>query len=79
MKLLVLLSYWKQKNCFQNAEKEEYSSKQKEMEDIFNPIITKMYKDAGAGPQPGIIHSIVLGFHWWWYNAKEWSDFDIRR
>ncbi len=50
-----MLSYWKpNKIYFQNAEKEEYSSKQKEMEDIFNPIITKMYKDAGAGPQPGI-------------------------
>ncbi len=28
------------------------------MEDIFNPIITKMYKDAGAGPQPGIIYDL---------------------
>ena len=39
----------------QNAEKDEYSHKQKEMEDIFNPIITKMYKDAGAGAQPGLL------------------------
>jgi len=25
------------------------------MEDIFNPIITKMYKDAGGAAQPGKI------------------------
>jgi hypothetical protein len=23
------------------------------MEDLFNPIITRMYKEAGGGPQPG--------------------------
>jgi hypothetical protein len=39
----------------QNAEKDEYSHRQKEMEDIFNPIITKMYKDAGGAAQPGKI------------------------
>lgn len=39
----------------QTANAEEYSHRQKEMEDLFNPIITRLYKDAGAGagPQPG--------------------------
>ena len=40
---------------FQSGEKDEYSHRQKELEDLFNPIITKMYKEAGGGPEPGKI------------------------
>jgi heat shock protein 1/8 len=34
----------------QTAEKEEFESRQKELEEIFNPIIKKIYKDAQDGP-----------------------------
>ncbi|CAG9838204.1 unnamed protein product [Diabrotica balteata] len=34
----------------QLAEKEEYEHKQKELENICNPSITKLYKDAGGVP-----------------------------
>ncbi|KAB7500284.1 hypothetical protein Anas_14305 [Armadillidium nasatum] len=39
----------------QLAEKEEFQHKQKELEGIVNPIITKMYQGAGggAGGMPG--------------------------
>ena len=40
----------------QQAEKEEFDHKQKELEDIFNPIIKRIYQeaqDAGAGMPPG--------------------------
>ena len=38
----------------QLAEKEEYEHKQKELEGICNPIITKLYASAGgAGGMPG--------------------------
>ncbi|KAL5962472.1 Heat shock cognate 70 kDa protein [Taenia solium] len=41
----------------QQAEKEEYEHKQKELESVCNPIITKMYQDAGGaggmGGMPG--------------------------
>ena len=36
----------------QQAEKEEYEHKQKELESVCNPIITKMYQGAG-GAMPG--------------------------
>jgi L1 cell adhesion molecule like protein len=36
----------------QEAEKEEYEAKQKEVEAVCTPIIKKMY-EAGGGPQPG--------------------------
>merc|ERR1711876_110073 len=34
----------------QTAEKEEYADKQKEVEGVCNPIITKLYADAGGAP-----------------------------
>ncbi|KAI8073347.1 hsp71-like protein [Gongronella butleri] len=34
----------------QEASKEEYESKQKELEEIVNPIMTKMYQGAGGAP-----------------------------
>lgn len=42
----------------QLAEKEEFADKQKELEAICNPIITKLYQSgeapgSGAGPNPG--------------------------
>merc|ERR550539_759993 len=41
----------------QQAEKEEFDHKQKELEDIFNPIIKRIYQEAqgdqGAGGMPG--------------------------
>jgi L1 cell adhesion molecule like protein len=33
-----------------NAEKEEYDSKKKELEDLWKPIITEAYKKTGGGP-----------------------------
>merc|ERR1712098_875471 len=40
-----------------NAELEEFEAKKKELEDLWKPIITKAYQDAGgapgAGPMPG--------------------------
>eukprot|EP01006_Ploeotia_vitrea_P043169 TRINITY_DN66697_c7_g2_i1.p1 TRINITY_DN66697_c7_g2~~TRINITY_DN66697_c7_g2_i1.p1 ORF type:complete len:657 (-),score=444.80 TRINITY_DN66697_c7_g2_i1:880-2850(-) len=35
------------------AEKDEFEAKQKELEQVCNPIITKMYGAAGAGAAPG--------------------------
>merc|ERR1719289_618621 len=37
----------------QLAEVEEFNEKQKEVEAICNPIITKLYQEAGAGGMPG--------------------------
>ncbi|ORX61846.1 hsp71-like protein [Hesseltinella vesiculosa] len=37
----------------QEASKDEYDSKQKELEEIVNPIMQKMYAQAGAGGAPG--------------------------
>jgi len=37
-----------------NAQAEEYEKKQKEFEEIFNPIITKVYQSAGAGAGNGM-------------------------
>jgi L1 cell adhesion molecule like protein len=37
----------------QHAEKEEFESKQKELESVANPIITKMYQAGGGGGMPG--------------------------
>lgn len=34
----------------QLAEKEEYEHKQKELESLCNPIITKLYQSAGGAP-----------------------------
>ena len=46
---------WLEKN--ESAEKEEYEAKQKELEKVCNPIITKLYQSAGgatgAGGMPG--------------------------
>lgn len=36
---------------FQMAEKEEYEHQQKELQNVCNPIITKLYQ--GAGGMPG--------------------------
>eukprot|EP00967_Tisochrysis_lutea_P108033 scaffold167122_cov19-Tisochrysis_lutea.AAC.1 len=37
----------------QQAEVEEYEHKLKELEDLCNPIITRMYQGAGGAPPPG--------------------------
>merc|ERR1711875_109345 len=37
----------------QLAEVEEFNEKQKEVEAVCNPIITKLYQEAGAGGMPG--------------------------
>jgi len=42
---------WLDKN--QLAEVEEFEHKQKEIEGICNPIITKMYQKSGGGPEGG--------------------------
>jgi len=42
--------HWMEEN--QNAEKEEFEAKQKDLESICTPIITKLYQ-GGAGPMPG--------------------------
>ena len=38
----------------QSAEKEEYDHQQKELEKIYNPIITKVYQGAGGAPGGGM-------------------------
>jgi len=38
----------------QLAEKEEFDDKQKELEGICNPIITKLYQSAGGAPPGGM-------------------------
>jgi len=43
---------WVESN--QHAHAEEYEKKQKEIEDIFNPIITKVYQAAGGGAAGGM-------------------------
>lgn len=42
---------WLEKNSL--AEKEEFEAKQKEVEAIANPIMTKIYQAAGAGTGAG--------------------------
>ena len=37
----------------QLAEQEEFEHKQKELEGICNPIITKLYQSSGGAPPPG--------------------------
>ncbi|KAI8884791.1 heat shock protein 70kD, C-terminal subdomain-containing protein, partial [Backusella circina FSU 941] len=37
----------------QEASKEEYESRQKELEDTVNPIMTKLYQAGGAAGAPG--------------------------
>jgi len=37
----------------QLAEKEEFADKQKELEAVCNPIVTKLYQSGGAGANPG--------------------------
>merc|ERR1711890_157845 len=37
----------------QTAEKDEYEDKQKELEQVFNPIIQKLYSGAGGAPGGG--------------------------
>ena len=39
-------------SCLQLAEKDEFADKQKELEGVCNPIITKLYQAAGGAP-PG--------------------------
>jgi len=36
-----------------DANKDEYERRQKELESICNPIITKLYQGAGGAPPPG--------------------------
>merc|ERR1711962_67615 len=38
----------------QTAEKDEYEDKQKELEQVFNPIIQKLYSGAGGAPGGGM-------------------------
>ncbi len=38
----------------QTAEKDEYEDKQKELEKVYNPIITKVYQAAGGAPPGGM-------------------------
>jgi len=38
----------------QTAEKDEFEHQQKELEGICNPIVTKMYQDAGGAPEGGM-------------------------
>ena len=38
---------------FQLAEKDEFEHKQKELEKICMPIVTKLYQGAGGGGMPG--------------------------
>ncbi|KAJ7365859.1 Heat shock cognate 71 kDa protein [Desmophyllum pertusum] len=42
---------WLEKN--ESAEKEEYEAKQKEVEKVCSPIITKLYQGAGGGGDAG--------------------------
>ena len=42
---------WLDKN--QLAEKDEFEAKQKELEGVVNPIMTKVYQTAGGGGMPG--------------------------
>jgi len=37
-----------------NAETQEYESRQKKLEDMFNPIMTKIYQQGAGGSQPGM-------------------------
>merc|ERR1719247_3260891 len=46
----------------QLGEKEEYEHKQKEIEQICNPIITKMYQAAGGAPPGGMPGGMPGGF-----------------
>ncbi|VUZ40929.1 unnamed protein product [Hymenolepis diminuta] len=47
----------------QMAEKDEYEHKQKELESVCNPIITKMYQESGGMPggMPGGMHGGMPG------------------
>ena len=38
---------------WQTAEKDEYEHKQKELEKVCMPIVTKLYQGAGGGGMPG--------------------------
>jgi len=38
---------------YQLAEKDEYEHKQKELEKLCTPIVTKLYQGAGGGGMPG--------------------------
>ena len=46
-----------------DAETEEYSKKQKEVEQIDNPILKELYQAAG-GPKGGAPGGAPGGFHW---------------
>ena len=37
----------------QQADKEEFEHKQKELEDLFNPIVKRLYADGSGGPGAG--------------------------
>ena len=39
--------------AFQTAEKDEFEHKQKELEKVCMPIVTKLYQGAGGGGMPG--------------------------
>lgn len=50
--------------CFQLADKEEFEHKQKELEKVAMPIVTKLYQGAGgaAGGMPGGAGGFPGGF-----------------
>jgi len=52
----------------QQGEKEEFETKQKELESICNPIITKVYQQSGGGA--GYAGCRL----WWWWNARLWRN-----
>lgn len=46
----------------QTAEKDEYEDKQKELEKVYNPIITKVYQAGGGAPPGGMPGGMPGGF-----------------
>ncbi len=50
------MSFWRIFSCivFPSLQVEEFNDKQKEVEAVCNPIITKMYQSAGGDPGKGL-------------------------
>lgn len=46
----------------QSAEKEEFEDKQKELEKVYNPVITKVYQASGGAPPGGMGAGMPGGF-----------------
>lgn len=45
------INQWRESN--RDAEAEESAAKQKELEDVFNPIMTRVYQQAGGATEGG--------------------------